>query len=187
MKPLDRLLRWWRCAKASSAVPPKSRLLDIGCGDGWFLNALHEKGKIAFGVGVDPSLESESRRGFFMMRPGTLPRLEIPEAPFDVISMIAVLEHIPENELHASILRCHELLARGGRAVLTVPSPRVDDILRWLIRLGLAEGMHVEEHHGYDVERTGALFESAGFILERREKFQCGLNNLFVFQKPPST
>jgi hypothetical protein len=48
----------------------------------------------------------------------------------------------------------------------------------------LIDGMSLEQHYGYDITQTPALFCSAGFTLLNAKKFQFGLNNLFVFEKP---
>ncbi len=53
--------------------------------------------------------------------------------------------------------------------------------------LRLADGMAVEEHDGFDVERTRSLFETAKLPLYRERRFQLGLNRLYVFEMPRST
>ena len=73
--------------------------------------------------------------------------------------------------------------ARGGRVVLTVPSPRVDAIVDRMIRLGIADGMSLDEHHGFDPASTDRVFGTQGFRLLHRGRFQLGLNHLFVFEK----
>ncbi|MBM3824493.1 MAG: class I SAM-dependent methyltransferase [Verrucomicrobia bacterium] len=184
MKPVDRLLRSWRCYHAAALLPPDAKLLDIGCGDGWFLRRLERKGRLASGLGVDQDPVSQPGGERIAFRQGSLPGLELGSAEFDAITMIAVLEHFPEQVLEDSVRCCHRWLRPGGKVILTVPSPRVDDILHLLIRLRLADGTHVEEHHGYEVDRTRPLFESAGFVCELHKTFQLGLNHLFVFRKP---
>jgi hypothetical protein len=72
----------------------------------------------------------------------------------------------------------------GARLVLTVPSRRVDDVLRVLQAVHLVDGMAVEQHWGFDPAQTVPLFTSAGLVLESHGRFQLGLNNLFVFRKP---
>jgi len=96
--------------------------------------------------------------------------------------MLAVLEHVPDAAVLAR--ECARLLAPGGRVVITVPDARVDRILDVLHRLRLIHGMSLEEHHGYDVGQTRPVFEGAGLKAAAWRRFELGLNNLFVFEKP---
>ena len=63
--------------------------------------------------------------------------------------------------------------------IITVPSPLVDRILKIGIRLRLLEGMEVHQHHGFDPHSMPALF-APHFRVERRRRFELGLNHLFV-------
>ncbi len=54
---------------------------------------------------------------------------------FDVITLLAVLEHVRAADLVAWRDACARLLEPGGLIVATVPSPRVDDILHMLMTL----------------------------------------------------
>ncbi len=56
-----------------------------------------------------------------------------------------------------------------------------------LKRLRLIDGMSLEEHHGYDVGETTAIFGEPDFRLVRHRKFQLGLNNLFIFERKART
>jgi hypothetical protein len=47
----------------------------------------------------------------------------------------------------------------------------------------LVDGMAFEEHYGFDVRTTPAVFTPHGFALIVRRRFQLGLNNLFVFRR----
>jgi hypothetical protein len=67
--------------------------------------------------------------------------------------------------------------------IVTVPSPRVDDILGVLTRLRLVKGMSLEEHYGFDPAQTESVFSPPRFRVAHRGRFQLGLNNLFVFEK----
>ena len=67
--------------------------------------------------------------------------------------------------------------------IITVPSPFVDQILKVLTTLRLVHGMSVEEHHGYDIKQTAQIFSAPNFRLLSHERFQLGLNNLFVFER----
>jgi hypothetical protein len=63
----------------------------------------------------------------------------------------------------------------------------VDLVIDVLCRLRLADGMSLEEHHGFDPRTTPEFFVRNGFTLECWRCFQLSLNNLFVFRKPAST
>ena len=75
------------------------------------------------------------------------------------------------------------LLRDGGRLIATVPEPAVDPVVELVQVLRLAEGMSLEEHHGFATTQTRATFEPAGFRLLRDRRVPLGLNNLFVFER----
>ena len=103
------------------------------------------------------------------------------EDSFDAITLLATLEHIRDK---SSIAReSARLLRPGGRVVITVPSPLVDKILDFLILLRIVDGMSLEEHHGFLPDELPGIFIPAGFRLMKKQKFQFGLNNLYVFER----
>lgn len=181
MKALDRILQRWRIVKVRPFIPDGARVLDIGCDDGALFRYCGEQ--IRSGVGIDPTLNTSTQWSRFQLVAGKFPEDLPPGEPFDVITLLAVLEHVPGAQKSALAANCARLLAPGGRVLLTVPSPRVDAILLWLRRFRLLDGMSLEEHHGFDPTETPAIFESAGLKLLAWRRFQFGLNNLFVFQK----
>jgi hypothetical protein len=97
--------------------------------------------------------------------------------------MLAVFEHLDDEAQSRAAKACAALLRSGGRLVLTVPEPTVDRIVHVLARVGLLAGMAVHEHHGFEARRTPERFAPSGLVLERHERFQLGLNNLFVFRR----
>ena len=100
MKPFDRLLRNWRILKAGKYIRRGSRLLDIGSADG----GLFERYELIFSraVGIDSGLPEPVERRELELRQGLVPQRSLPEdEPFDVITMLAVLEHIPPAEQEA--------------------------------------------------------------------------------------
>ena len=181
MKSLDRYLRDVRIRKARRFVKKDDVVVDVGCLDGTLFERL--RGTIAYGYGVDPTLEEKREAPGYELHPGHFPEA-LPPVSCDVITMLAVLEHVPPAEQAGLAGACHEILNPGGRVVITVPSPRVDDILAVLTRLRLVDGMSLEEHYGFNPEDTLEVFAPPGFRLVERSAFQLGLNNLFVFEKP---
>ncbi len=180
MRAGDRLLQRWRVARALPFVREGDRLLDIGCYDRTLLDRVAARTPAS--VGIDPVAEP-SDDGHTRVLHGRFPD-DAPFEPgsFDCVTMLAVFEHVSEPE--AFVRKLHELLAPGGRVVLTVPHALVDRILDVLIALRVVDGMDLEEHHGFDVAETGPLFEAAGFRQVAHQRFQLGLNRLYVFEKP---
>jgi 2-polyprenyl-3-methyl-5-hydroxy-6-metoxy-1,4-benzoquinol methylase len=182
VKALDRVLQRWRIGVVASWIPQGARVLDVGCADGALFDALRHR--IAGGVGIDPDTPAtELRPGVRLVR-GAFPG-DAPDERFDAITMLAVIEHLPESSYEAVGQAAARLLRDGGRLIATIPEPAVDRIVALLQRLRLAEGMSLHEHHGFQTNGTRAIFEPAGFRLITHRRFQLGLNNLFVFERRP--
>jgi SAM-dependent methyltransferase len=178
--PLDRLLQRLRIRKALPHIPAGGRLLDVGCADGSLIRAA--TGRVRDAVGIDP----DAPAGSGLIR-GSFPRDLRDRGPYDAIALLAVFEHVHDEERPAFVAACRELLRPGGRVVMTVPAPTVDRIVDTLRRMRLLHGMDIEAHHGYEPGQTPALFASAGMRLVTHETFELGLNHLFVFELPASS
>ncbi|MGH9771799.1 MAG: class I SAM-dependent methyltransferase [Candidatus Acidiferrales bacterium] len=180
MTKVDRLIQTWRIKKACRFIPDGARVLDIGCADGALFGAVPS---IREGIGIDPRLDNVRSQDKFLFVRGLFPADLPDQRSFDVIIMLAVLEHIPHREQNELAINCARYLNPGGRLIITVPAKIADGILTVLKGLRLIHGMSLEEHYGYDVNQTPAIFRAAGLVLVRRERFQLGVNNLFVFQR----
>lgn len=183
---IDRWLQSWRLRKAMRFLTSGMRVLDLGSADGVLFERFDRCG---FGsMGIDPTLDSDRTlpSGFLLHR-GFFPEDMPPDAgPFDAVVMLAVLEHFPESGYRQLSEGVARLLRPGGRLILTVPHAAVDGILKVLSALGLVHGMSLEEHHGFEVRRTPAIFAPPMFRLLHRSRFQLGLNHLFVFERMES-
>jgi SAM-dependent methyltransferase len=180
MKAVDRLLQSWREHQVRTWLKPRARVLDVGCHQGEFLerlgSAIHDS------VGLDPLAQPRATSTYALRAVPFAEPLDYPAGRFDAIVLLATLEHIRDK---APLAReAKRLLSPGGRLIMTVPSPRVDDIVHTLVRLGLADGMSLDEHHGFKPEHTKPIFCAAGLELEHHSTFQLGLNHLFVFRQP---
>jgi SAM-dependent methyltransferase len=186
MNAVDRFLQDWRIRRALPWIPDGARVLDVGCADGALFRRLGPH--LGEGVGVDPDLESASSSGRFRLLPGAFPealgattKAAANGDRYDVVTFLAVLEHVPDDELDTWVEACRALLRTDGRVVATVPSPRVDTLLDVGIRLRLLHGMEAGQHHGSDPGGIVHAFRRAGFDVVESKRFQLGLNNLFVF------
>lgn len=181
MTKIDRLLQRWRFAKAARFIPGGARVLDVGSDDGALFEYLGDR--LGSGVGVDPSVAEAPSNGRWRVIAGHFPG-DVPAERFDVITALAVLEHVPEEKLTAFRNACIDHLEPGGRFIATVPSPAVDRILHMLERLRLIHGMALHEHHGFEASSTPAVLSAPELRLVRARRFQLGLNHLFVFERP---
>ena len=182
MKVLDRVLQKWRIGMVRPHVRTGARVLDIGSAhDGQLF--LQVPGIGAF-VGIDPDIEAnhDIASNARLLR-GHFPQALESGEPFDVITMLAVLEHVPPPEQKVLAANCARHLVPGGKVILTVPSPAVDAILAMLRFVGLVDGMTLEQHYGFKPSQARRVFEDAGLRMVHHRRFQTGLNNLFVFEK----
>ena len=104
------------------------------------------------------------------------------QGEYDAIFALAVFEHFSERDIRQSASVIARMLSPEGRLIITVPHPFVDKILDVLIFLHLIDGQALDEHHGFDPDALLTYF-SGSLRLVKRERFQFGLNNIFVFGK----
>lgn len=178
---LDRLIRDWRMRKALQQLPSGSRIVDIGTHDG----SLFARAG-ASGVGIDPELAAPpgERAGITLVKgffPSDLGELE--HGSFDAVTALAVVEHVPEEELPGWADKAADLVRPQGRMIITVPAPTVDHILHVLMRLRLVAGMEAHQHHGFVPDDLHGVFVAPRWRLARHRRFQLGLNHMFVFER----
>jgi 2-polyprenyl-3-methyl-5-hydroxy-6-metoxy-1,4-benzoquinol methylase len=108
--------------RLESLGPPSSgrtRLCDVGCGDGLFLQMAAEAGWEPFGIEMNPpAADAAERRGAVIFR-GTAEELDdLPLGSFDLVCSWDAIEHTPTPRRFAGRL---STLARpdGGRVVLS--------------------------------------------------------------------
>lgn len=181
MKALDRYLQRVRINKAQRFVNKGNTVLDIGSVDGVMFKQW--KNIIAGGIGIDPTLNKVISEENYTLYPGYFPEACPSGKTYDVITMLAVLEHIPTNQQESLAAGCYQYLKPGGKLIITVPSPQVDYILEVLTKLKLIDGMSLEEHFGFEPKDTERIFSKPRFHLIHKSKFQLGLNNIFVFER----
>ncbi|MGX2992733.1 class I SAM-dependent methyltransferase [Streptomyces sp. JNUCC 64] len=100
--------------------------LDVGSGSGDLARLLAARGRSVRGVDADPAIVAEARRRTPPGLPVTFTAAdalaEPPSGPFDVITCVATLHHLPFTE---AVTRFRDLLAPGGTLVVVgVARPR---------------------------------------------------------------
>lgn len=181
---LEPLLRRRRIQRVLPHVSPcgDCRLLDVGCGrQAKLLRTLEPR--IASGVGVDRNVvELRTQRLTTLAVPLT-DTLPFATASFDLVTMLAVLEHLDQPE--AILAETARVLRPGGGLLLTVPSKLARPILEFLaFRLGIVDAAAIREHKRYYARRDLCAMVAAANGLEvvRHCYFQLGCNN-FLFAR----
>jgi SAM-dependent methyltransferase len=99
---------------------PGARVLDVGCGYGWFLEAARGRGALGLGLEPDAPVAARVRERGLDVRTGYFPDALDPGERFDAIVFNDVFEHLadPARVLEA----CHRALRPDGKLVLNLPS-----------------------------------------------------------------
>ena len=180
MKRLDYIIQSLRIRKALPYISSGSDILDIGCADGALFRMAGLR--LKQGIGVDPGIEQEVAGPNYKLFPGTFPEDVPTHMSFDVITMLAVFEHLTPQSQTNIVSALPNYLRENGKVIMTIPSPQVDKILEWLKAVRLIDGMDLGKHHQFDVQQVRQIM-GTDFSLSHFEKFQLGMNNFFVFTK----
>ncbi len=179
MNSVDRAIQRLRFRVAARWITPGARVLDVGGDDGALFRYLGNQ--IGPSVAVDPNALDQGLPGGHRLVRGLV--ADLPFGDFDCCTALAVLEHLHDDELLQLGVDLADRLTASGTLVTTVPSPIVDPILDVMIRLRILDGMEVEQHHGVEVAHIPEILGKAGWRVERRRRFEFGLNNLIVFTR----
>ncbi len=108
------------------------RLLDVGCATGVFLDVARREGFEVVGTDVSADMVEYARSEFALdAHLGPLEAHAFPEASFDVITMLDVIEHIPSYKTLMEEIR--RILKPGG--VLLLRTPTEEAWMRTLAKL----------------------------------------------------
>ena len=169
-------------------MSPDSRFLEIGCGSGYLLEHLYQKGKGQY-FGIEPiKTESEKSkrriRSYLktksktevnkVIRHGELRRVSFPKAQFNYIYSYHVFEHL-ENPLEM-LYKAKSWLSVNGKVIVTCPNvegwiPR-QDLSKWRCAIpshrwlpGKSALIRLFESEGYQIDE---LFTYGGYASPRK-------------------
>lgn len=163
------------CAAAQAAyvetlIPP-GRLLDVGCGNGLFLEAASARGWEVAGVELSAAAAAAAReRVGPRVTLGTLEEAEFQENTFDVVTLWEVIEHVSHPVRLLSEVR--RVLRPGGMVLLSTPNAHsiFHRVAHWsyILTLGSwtfpARRIYFSSHRSYFTKQTlSAALLKAGF------------------------
>jgi SAM-dependent methyltransferase len=181
------LLELWlakqRAKQANLLIPHHlrdGRILDIGCGSiPYFLSNTKFREKFSLDQLSMPSEVQEKHRvRHFAYDMKTGPGLPFDDGEFNVITLLAVVEHV-EPEIAAKILQeSYRALASGGVLIVTTPAAWSDGLLRAMAKLGLVSPEEIHEHaFAYSLPSLSVALGQAGFSIR---KFKAGYFELWM-------
>lgn len=142
-------------------LPPATRVLDAGCGEGVLVEEYATRLAIE---GIDPNYSAAH------VRQGSLLALPFDDATFDRVLCLDVLEHLSFEDQPRALAEIHRVLKPGGEALVSVPNlahlqSRVQFALRGRLIRTASELKHPGDRPASEYLR---LFARAGFVLTRR-------------------
>jgi SAM-dependent methyltransferase len=144
-----------------TALPPGTRVLDAGCGEGVLVDEF--AGRLAI-EGIDANYSSAR------VTTGSLTALPYEDATFDRALCLDVLEHLPFHEQRPAIAELHRVLKPGGELLVSVPNlAHLQSRVHFLLAGRLVRTASEQKHPG---DRPAAdyieMARRAGFALIRR-------------------
>lgn len=186
---LDMFICRWRSRIVRDHIRSGDTVLDFGCGfQALLLRAVQLEIKLGIGLDYDavpgrlaPNLET---RQFHFKD-----RFEFPDRTFDQVVMLAVLEHIPLDQVDPLMAEFTRILQPGGRVLITTPTPAAKPVLEFLaFKLHLISKPEIADHrHYYSQADLQALANRHGLELSAYHKFLFGFNCFAAFTKLTAT
>lgn len=139
---------------------PGGRLLEVGCANGYFLNAARTTYDV---VGVEPSRWARAAAGRLGLSvpAATLEEARFPDAAFDAVVLIDVIEHLPDPL--AVLTEAARLLRPGG--ILYLVTPDAESLSARLLR-GRWWGLRPAHVYYFSRRTMAGMLEKAGFRME---------------------
>jgi SAM-dependent methyltransferase len=168
--------------KLIGASRHKGRVLDIGCGSyPLFLVSTNFAEKYGLDrVQVNASDEVRAQNVTLIEHDLTSGQaLPFSGDFFDVVTMLAVFEHVDANLIQQLVAEVRRVLRPGGVYVMTTPSSWAEGLLKLLARLGMVSHEELDEHkRQYRPSEMRSIFVKAGFGSDqvRFGYFEAGMN-----------
>lgn len=177
---LDNFIAGLRERHIRRFINKESIICDIGCGDDASM-LIRLAPLIKKGVGINPRIEIDrvSLPSNIELRELFLPsRIPVADSSVDIVSMLAVLEHL--TEVDKILLEVRRILKPGGIFFFTTPTPVAKPLLEFLaFKLGVISAEEIRDHKHYFSKKdlVDALIR-AGFRQDRIKHnfFEFGLN-----------
>jgi 2-polyprenyl-3-methyl-5-hydroxy-6-metoxy-1,4-benzoquinol methylase len=163
-------------------------LLDLGCGEGFFLNVAQQRGWIPDGVDSSQDAVKRAKEKFNLsITLGTVESVDFPENRFDAVTLLDFAEHLSQPQ--KTYEKIHRWLKPEG--VMLIATPNQASILAWaahlvyLISFGTIKGplyrIYMLPHFLYYTPSTlTELLNKTGFEILSLKKNNTDLRRLHL-------
>ncbi len=154
------ITRYLRAINAERYIAHEEKLLDIGCGDGYFIR----RSPCSERYGLDRCWGDEVKDS-----------LDFPDSYFDYVTMLAFIEHVKNPD--PLVAEVYRVLKPEGKLVITTPKKQAEFLIRLYVR-------DIDEEHSsyHDLDSISRLAGSR-FRLTGYHTFIFGLNQVFCLEK----
>jgi SAM-dependent methyltransferase len=170
---LETFLAQQRAKIANKLIPPElrqGRILDIGCGTyPYFLAHTEFSKKFAIDqLPMSSQIASNYQIEGYSLNLNQKPSLPFEDDFFNVVTLLAVVEHLNPISTEAIFCEIHRVLRPGGKVIITTPAAWSDGLLHLMARLGLVSAEEIDEHaFAYTLPLIGWYFGQAGFEMQK--------------------
>ncbi len=176
-----------RAKQVDRLIPEKLRdgkILDIGCGNfPFFLKKTTFREK----HGLDKGLSYETENILFKQIDITKQGLPYDNHTFNLITLIAVIEHFSEDKIVEVFKEVDRVLHPEGLILVTTPTPRGCKVLMPMTTLGIVSKEEIREHidGGITEEGMKMYLKNAGLEYKTMEsgQFELGMNAWYKIEK----
>ncbi len=149
-----------------SRFPKDAALLDVGCGEGVFVEELLRNG-FSNVMGIDENYSSD------IVVKGSALSLPFQDKSFDVVLFLDVLEHISIEKQEIAIKEIFRILRAGGTLVVSIPNlAHLASRIGFLLKGKLVRTASVEKHPGdRPIIEFLNVFLKNGFLLQKKKGF----------------
>ncbi len=174
--PAYRRRAGWILGELAQALPQGGRVLDAGCGQGFYFPLYAALGLSAVGIESDPgplaaARATAARTGAELVE-AQVQKLPFADASFDAVVLSEVLEHL--SDAAPALAEAARVLRPGGLVLVTVPHadyPLAWDPVNWVlealrlrpVRRGILAGIWANHERLYTPDLLAAQVAAAGF------------------------
>ncbi len=158
-----------RARRLNQMIGPDAKVLDIGCGSGYFLKSMLDTGSIeAHGIELPgKSAERASKVPGINLKIGKLEKGDFPTESLDMVTMFHVFEHLDQPA--QTLETISKILKKGGYLYLSCPN-----VASWQSRLFKGNWFHLDPPRHLFLMPPAAIkehLEKLGFTTVKEKYF----------------